>query len=434
MKYRTLIIATFAAMCFLLASAPVTSSARRNSESSFWSGTPFGGTGSQKRAPKELEATAKRLVAERRGLSVDDLEVTNSSIAVFRHSEKEAYLFYLEDKSGNDYSVWLDKNGKEVDQEQLVRENSDARYAKYGKLSETLNDYLAKASSDEEIPVFILVEMPPDTDKPIEKHTSMSSERLKKMTDEEKRQFEQDEQEYEKQLHDYHLGRVKRYVEPVAERLKEVGSDVQTLGTSAQIYVKLKPSMIKVVEKWKEVRAINRVGTASPSWIYRVKRLAHPRRESRDRRYWRPSGTSRTRRPDLEPIRTEQSVPPWSNARRDNFLQPSQRQFCRSGRRCTNNLPPGARGIAPNVGLLAGGSSNAFWGHCYWVINHLPQQRRTHIIRCRECQPIAILIHQEIVARGPLQTYSRPFESCSYSRSFTSCCKGALAWLWGSFS
>jgi hypothetical protein len=228
------------------------------------------GTGYQRKAPKELEPIALKLIAERYGIRIEDLEITNSSVLQFRHSNKEAYMFDLEDKSGNDYYLWLDVHGKEVDQKQLAKDDHDARSTKYGKLSEALHDYLDKAASDEKVPVFILVEMPPDTDKPKEKNTSMSSERLKNMTEEEKKQFERDEEEYDLQLRKYHIERASKYVEPVAERLRSAGAEVQTFGTSAQIYVKLRPAVIREVEKWKEIRAIDRVGTAKPALdIYR---------------------------------------------------------------------------------------------------------------------------------------------------------------------
>lgn len=359
MKYRILMTASVLPILFLVAASPFPSSASQSDESDRWSGVIYGGTGFQKKAPKGLEASAKKRVAERHGLNADELEITNSSVAHYRHSNREAYLFDLEDRAGNEYYVWLDKAGREVDEKLLLKEDNDARFSKYGKLSETLNDYIAKASSDEEIPVFVLVEMPPDTDKPKEKQTSMSSERLKNMSDEEKRQIEKDEEEFEKQLHDYNLRRVQMFVEPIAERLRKIGSGVQVSGTSAQIYAKLTSAMIKQVGTWKEVRAIDRVGTARPELDVSRQTIGASLVENRG-----INGTGE--QVALVEIggrilnQFGASNPYLLGATQDATTSCNVANDHSAGVagviRCTNNLPPGARGMAPNVGLFAGGS------------------------------------------------------------------------------
>lgn len=228
--------------------------------------TGSAGSGSQRRAPKQLEPIALRLAAAQHNLRLEDVEITNSSVVQYRHSNKQAYLFDVEDKgSGEEYYIWLDATGNEIDRKKLEEEDSAARAAKYGKLSEDLTDYASKASPEQEIDVFILIELPPDTDPPKQPSMSMDSERLRKMTEAEKIAFEKEDAEAEKRIHDYYVERARQHVEPVAERLRKLSYEVQTFGTSSQIEVKLKLAMIKEVEKWKEVRRIDRVRTAKPA-------------------------------------------------------------------------------------------------------------------------------------------------------------------------
>lgn len=219
------------------------------------------GTGGKREAPMSLEPIALKLVADRYHVSVSDLVVTNSVVAHYPDSGKKANLFSLENRRNDeDYELAIDDNGQAVDTAKLVEEDRQAHIAKYGKLSPELAEHLRVAVVDEEIDVIISLKFPPSNDRP--KEPSLDSDRLKRMSDDERKELVKREDEFERQLQEYNAARARRVIDPMVERLKHLGYSPMVIGDSGNISLKLKPARIREIEKWDEVLSISINGRA----------------------------------------------------------------------------------------------------------------------------------------------------------------------------
>jgi hypothetical protein len=258
MRYRSHMIVAFTLTVFALTAVAFSSVTRQTQQQPTdpAANTAQSGTGGQKKAPKELEPVALRLIAEQHNLQVADLEITNSHISTYPNSGRKANVFSITDKrSDEDYDIAIDDNGHVLDRAKLADEDRAVRLARYGKLSPDLAELLKTAPPDQEISVTISLNLPPDDDRPKDPST-MNSEKLKRMTEREKKRLDEQGEEYDRQLEAYNNARAKRVVQPVVERLKALGYDPEVIGNTGHIGLKLKPAMIKQVERWKEVREI----------------------------------------------------------------------------------------------------------------------------------------------------------------------------------
>ncbi len=214
-------------------------------------------SGGKKKAPKELETVARSKTANRSRVAQEDMEVTSSATATFPKSGRVAYHFDIRNKrDGSYYQILLDKDGNELDQEQLLAEEQTAQLAKNGKLDDALAEYIEKASADELIPVQVwLVES--DDESGLPKQQLMTSEQWNRMTEEEKKAYEDQEEMVVKRRREINNSRVKTLVDPIVKRLKKMGYECNTLKTSPIIFVDAEPRVIKEMEGWPEVERIS---------------------------------------------------------------------------------------------------------------------------------------------------------------------------------
>jgi hypothetical protein len=219
------------------------------------------GTGGKREAPVNLEPIALKLVGDRYLISVTDLVITNSVVAHFPDSGKKANVFSIENRRNDeDYEIAIDDNGQAVDKAKLVEEDRQTHIVKFGKLSPELAEHLEGALADEEIDVIMSLKFPPDNDRPRE--PSLDSDRLKRMSDDERKELVKREDEFERQLREYNAARARRVIDPIVERLKQLGYSPMVIGDSGNISLKLRPARIREIEKWDEVLSISINGRA----------------------------------------------------------------------------------------------------------------------------------------------------------------------------
>lgn len=258
MRYRSHMIIAFTLTVFALTAVAFSSGTRQTQQqpNDPAANTGQGGAGGQKKAPKELEPVALRLIAEQHNLQVADLEITNSHISTYPNSGRKANVFSITDKrSDEDYDIAIDDNGHMLDRAKLADEDRAVRLARYGKLSPDLAELLKTTPPDQEISVTISLNLPPDDDRPKDPGTT-DSEKLKRMTERERKRLDEQGEEYDRQLEAYNNARARRVVQPVLERLKALGYDPEVIGNTGHVGLRLKPAMIKRVERWKEVREV----------------------------------------------------------------------------------------------------------------------------------------------------------------------------------
>ncbi|GEM_PF-1982779 len=218
----------------------------------------------ERKPPKQLEIIALSIIAERHNLQPGELEIIDSTISYYRHTGKRVNRFSISHKQRDeDYEIALDDQGKEVDPKALLDEDETARAAKYGKLSPELTEKLKKARPDEELSVIVLLNLPPDNDRPRE--GGMSSEKLKKMTPEQRRELNKKEDNFEKTRKAYYAERIKRILDPFIERLKQYGVKFKKIGDTEYVALKVPAGMIKEIEGWEEVRSISLEEFAKPA-------------------------------------------------------------------------------------------------------------------------------------------------------------------------
>jgi hypothetical protein len=215
------------------------------------------GNGAQARPPADLEAIALKVVAQLHGVPLADLTVENSTVAAYPLSGKKANLFRVGRKSTDDlWEIALDDNGLTVDQSALAAGEEDARTAKYGKLSPFLWGYLSHASPDQEIEVTIFVALGPYTDRPRDP-VAMDSEKLKRMTEQERQDYVRAEQDFDLRLKAYNIARAQKAIDPVVQRLKKLGYAPEILtDTGGYLTAKMKPAMIRECQTWPEIRQV----------------------------------------------------------------------------------------------------------------------------------------------------------------------------------
>ena len=110
------------------------------------------------RALKRLTPVALQRIADREGILLNRLEVSNSGVARFPLSGKTAYSFKVKEHGNlSSHLVTLDESGQEVNMEQLLAGDRAAYAARYGKLGQGLFGRLESASEDEVIKVGIEV-------------------------------------------------------------------------------------------------------------------------------------------------------------------------------------------------------------------------------------------------------------------------------------
>lgn len=220
---------------------------------------------SQSKPSKELEAIALKTVSEQHSIALADLELEGSSIVTYRYSGRTVNEFNIGDKrNDNVYQVLLDDNGQPIDHAKLLQEEEAARAAKYGKLSEDLFQYLQQATPDEEIAVVIWLDLGPDTDRPNDE-PAMDSEKFRKMTARDRRRLGQKTQDFDQRWKTYNAARAQRVMDPVVQRLRQLGYQPNVIEGTGYLGLKVKPAVIRQIGNWSEVRQISRDRIAEPA-------------------------------------------------------------------------------------------------------------------------------------------------------------------------
>ena len=321
-----------------------------------------GGTGGRRLAPQELEPIAIAIVATNNSLPVDLLTVTSSATAKLRLTGRSVHSFHIRDKrNGRRYDVTLDEKGNQVDEEYLRAQERAAHVAKYGKLETELAERLVGASPEDTIQVVIRLKVPPDTsDKPQDPSSESDNKNWASLTEQEKTALEKKEEEYEKKRDDYLANRARKLLAPVVDRFTNLGYKVTTDKYAPLIYVYLTPAAVKMVEQWEEVVEISISGTGRSSLDVSRVTVGASYVENRG---WTGTGVQ-VAQVELQGGRvlnnTGQNNAWLAGVVQDQILvcaTAGQHAVAVAGViRCTNTLPPGARGVAPGVTLWAGGT------------------------------------------------------------------------------
>lgn len=198
-------------------------------------------------SPVDLKQVALSRLAERHGVSPDDLDVVNSGEARYSLLNKTVFDFKVRDKHGRRITgITLSADGQEVNSEELAASEEAARTAKYGKLDPVLSKHLETAIAYEPIEVSVWLRGP--------QHEGPRRLRRRKGGEQPLRQDESDE--FLRSVDAKLKAAVKPVVAPVAAKLERLGYAVMTDDFTPVIYVKLTPAAISEVEQWGEVERI----------------------------------------------------------------------------------------------------------------------------------------------------------------------------------
>jgi len=223
------------------------------------------GSGGLRKAPAQLELVALTTVAKRTGSAPGDLQITASTTLDLPVSAKVAHQFSIRNKrTGTLYEVVLDVGGIELDRDQLLRDEKAAYTAKYGKLDKALAERLDKGDESELVLVQIQVFEPDDEDL-LPKQLPMTREVWTKMSETEKKAFEEQEEATVQQRRKLLAARAQRVIEPIVKRLADANYECKTDESAPVVYVRLTRGMIKQVGTWPEVERISLVGTSQNS-------------------------------------------------------------------------------------------------------------------------------------------------------------------------
>ena len=108
-----------------------------------------------------------------------------------------------------------------------------------------------------------MLELGPETDRPNDEPT-FDSQKFNQMTPDERQKLDQQIQDYDRRLKAYNLARSQRVLDPVVQRLKDLGYEPAAMPGTAYLSLKLRAEMIRQLETWPEVRMISRHTVAIP--------------------------------------------------------------------------------------------------------------------------------------------------------------------------
>lgn len=198
-------------------------------------------------SPVDMNQVALARLAERRGVSPDDLDVVSSGEARYSLLNKTVFDFKVRDKHSRRITgIALSADGQEVDTEELAASEEAARVAKYGKLDPALAGLLGSAMAFEPVEVVVWLEGP--------QHEGPRRLRRRKGGQPPLTQDESDE--FLRGVDAKLKAAVRPVVAPVAARLERMGYEAVTDDFTPAIHVKLPPALIGEVERWAEVERI----------------------------------------------------------------------------------------------------------------------------------------------------------------------------------
>jgi hypothetical protein len=197
-------------------------------------------------APQEFDQIALTIAVKRYNLKQETLMIVSKTTAIYQDSGKMAFAYKFHDPdSGRTYSVFLDPNGEEVNEKQLIEENLAAYRAKYGKMSPGLAERLKQAKENEWLRVGIAL-----NDAPFPRpmgYTFSSDKPYDPALDE----------EFWARLAEYHKRVDEEYVAPFCERLKKIGVEVlEVYHGLAIVEARMQPKALRAINEWDEVFAL----------------------------------------------------------------------------------------------------------------------------------------------------------------------------------
>lgn len=345
---------------FCLFSLTASSSQNQQEESSANSLIEDKGSGGQRKAPKQFEATAIRILSKNKHKKNEDIIVSSSNILSFPLIGKTAYAYNVRDKQqGWHNRITLDEKGQEVDIELLLAEEQAAQLARYGKLDPALSVRLDQSQRQESIPVIINLKVSPGPEEEPQQPDIVDNRTWKQLPEEEKKAFELRDMEYRKKKDEFLMRRTKRIATPLLERLEKLGYKVKTDDYIPIIYANLPPDIIRQVATWDEVAEISLDSTNKPS--LEVSRVAI----GADIVESRGNGAFAIQVGMVEVggriVSTTSQVNPYLSGTIQDTTNVCTAQNDHAAEvagiiRCTNFQPPGTRGISPGVTIWVGGS------------------------------------------------------------------------------
>src|ERR1700752_712634 len=85
----------------------------------------------------------------------------------------------------------------------------------------------------------------------------MDSEKLKRMTEQQRQDYVRAEQDFDLRLKAYNTARAQKAIDPVVQRLKKLGYAPKILtDTGGYLTAKIKPAMIRECQTWPEIRQV----------------------------------------------------------------------------------------------------------------------------------------------------------------------------------
>ncbi len=206
-------------------------------------------------APAELEKFASQLVADRKRVPGDQVEVLASTEGRYPLQNKTVYeVKVLDKRSGDNEIVTLDSSRHEMSVDRLLEQEHDARVAKLGRLEPKLDRKLERAGPDQRIPVVILLKEPAFN--PPERPDAEAID----PADREKRESAKREADA---VHDAarseRAKRVGGVVDPVVEKLAGLGYKSLANTYAPVLYARLTPGAVRKVATFDEVEQVSAV-------------------------------------------------------------------------------------------------------------------------------------------------------------------------------
>lgn len=203
-------------------------------------------------AQKEKQDTkytdkAKDLISEKHNVPKDKLKVANEKEAVFQYAGKKSHDVKLIDDKGNIYGESLGEDGQELDHDALVKEDLDAKHAKYGKFEPNFFEKISKEPEDKPVKAILSLKIPyyepvhyPDIHIP-DTGSNPTQEQLEALDKKESEEFK---------------AHVHPVIDSIVEKLKARGHEINSKDTEGILSVELSPKEMKEIQNWDEIDGI----------------------------------------------------------------------------------------------------------------------------------------------------------------------------------
>lgn len=197
----------------------------------------------------EIKQRALNQLERRTGISVEHLQIEHVYRPNFRNLKKAGLGFVIIDKrDGKIYDVILNKDNpnEELDVNKLREEDNKAFISKYGKLDPQLSNSLGSISEQDLVRVIIEVKIGQQAPGPklpdARPGVNITLEEL---------------ENYHKKVTQQRTQENQATVNPIAQRIRQLGFEATANTSFPFIYASLPPRVIKQLESWEEVLKIS---------------------------------------------------------------------------------------------------------------------------------------------------------------------------------